>query len=170
MSDRGQIFMSKLVSALCELFQVTRHHTSSFHPEVNSVAGTVISALAQAIRSYCNVEQTNWHKQLSAIMMAFRNAQSATTGYTPYELEFGRSMRTPIDTALIPKETLTKSTQEHMQELVVALKLTNLLATSNHLAAQARQKKQYARTTKEPDYLLRQQVLLKKHSIKPVFF
>ena len=87
-------------------------------------------------------------------MMAFRNAQSATTGYILYELVFGRSMRIPIDTVLIPKETLTKSAQEHMQELVDALKLTNLLVTSNRLVAQARQKKQYDRTAKETDYQL----------------
>ena len=166
-SDRGQNFMSKLVSALCELFQVTRHHTSSFHPECNSVVERTNSTLAQAIRSYCNVEQNNWHKQLPAIMMAFRNAQSATTGYTPYELVFGRQMRTPLDTALIPKETLTKTAQEHMQELVDSLKLTNLLVTSNRLAAQARQKQQHDRTAKEPDFRLRQQVMLKKQNITP---
>ena len=166
-SDRGANFLSKLVAALCELFQVTRHHTSSFHPECNSVAERTFSTLAQAIRSYCNVEQNNWHKQLPAIMMAFRNAQSATTGYTPYELVFGRQMRTPLDTALIPKETLTKSAQEHMQELVDSLKLTNLLVTSNRLAAKARQKQQHDRTAKEPDYKLRQQVMLKKHNITP---
>ena len=72
-------------------------------------------------------------------------------------------MRTPLDTALIPKESLTKSAQEHMQELVDALKITNLLVTSNWLAAQARQKQQHDRTAKEPDYKLRQQVMLKKH-------
>ena len=166
MSNRCQNFTSRLVLALCELFQVTRHHTSSFHPEANSVAERVSSTLAQAIRSYCNVEQTNWHTQLPATMMAFRNAQSATIGYTPYELGFGRSMRTPIDTALIPKETLTKSAREHMKELVDSLKLTNLLVTSNRVAAQARQKKHYDRTAKEPDYQQRQ-VLLKKDSINP---
>ena len=166
-SDRGANFMSRLISALCELFQVTRHHTSSFHPESNSAAERTNSTLAQALRSYCNVEQTNWHKQLPAIMMAFRNAQSATTGFTPYELVFGRPMRTPLDTALIPRESLSKSAQEHMQELVDSLKLTNMLVKSNRLAAQARQKKQYDQKAKEPNFQLRQQVMLKKHNVKP---
>lgn len=31
-SDRGQNFLSKLVAAMCELFDITRHHTSSYHP------------------------------------------------------------------------------------------------------------------------------------------
>ena len=166
-SDRAQNFMSKLVSALCELFQVTKHHTSSFHPQTNSAAERTFSSLSRAIRSYCNVEQTNWHKQLPAIMMAFRNAESATTGYTPYELVFGRQMRTPIDTALIPSESLTKSAQEHMQELVDSLKLTHLLVKSNRLAAQARQKKHYDKTAKKPTYQLGQQVMLRKENVIP---
>ena len=109
-SDRGRNFMSRLVSALCELFQIKRHFTSSFHAQSNSVVERVNSTLAQAIRSYCNVELTYWHKQLPAIMMAFRNAQSATTGFTPFELVFGRQMRTPIDTALIPSERVGRKT------------------------------------------------------------
>lgn len=159
--------MSRLVAAMCELFQVTRHHTSSFKPQANSLAERVNGPLAQAIRSYCSVEQTDWHKQLPAIMMAFRNAQSATTGYTPYELEFGRQMKTPLDTALIPGESLTKTAQEHMQELVNSLKLTNVLVKSNRLAAQTRQKHHYDSTAKEPDFHLGQQVMLPKHHIKP---
>ena len=166
-SDRAKNFMSKLVSALCELFQVTKHHTSSFHPQTNSMAERTFSSLSRAIRSYCNVEQTNWHKQLPAIMMAFRNAESATTGYTPYELVFGCKMRTPLDTALIPSESLTKSAQEYMQELVDSLKLTHLLVKSNRLAAQARQKKQYDRTAKKPTFHLGQQVMMRKENVTP---
>ena len=30
-SDRGKDFMSKLVKALCEMLEITRHHTSSYH-------------------------------------------------------------------------------------------------------------------------------------------
>ena len=166
-SDRGRNFMSRLVSALCELFQIKRHFTSSFHAQSNSVVERVNSTLAQAIRSYCNVEQTNWHKQLPAIMMAFRNAQSATTGFTPFELVFGRQMRTPINTALIPRESLTKTAQEHMQELVDSLKLTNILVKSNRLAAQQKQKKYYDLTAKEPTFQLGQQVMLKTFNVKP---
>ena len=100
-------------------------------------------------------------------MMAFRNAQSATTGFTPYELVFGRAMRTPLDTALIPKENLTRSAQEHMQNLIDSVKITNMLVKSNRFSAQARQKKQYDRTAKEPNFQLGQQVMLRKHNITP---
>ena len=34
-SDRGRSFMSKLVNALCEIFDITQHHTSSYKPSTN---------------------------------------------------------------------------------------------------------------------------------------
>ena len=35
-SDRGAQFMSKLVQALCNMFAVKRHCTSSYHPQTNT--------------------------------------------------------------------------------------------------------------------------------------
>lgn len=35
-TDRGEKFVSKSIQALCELFQVTKHHTSSYYHQSNS--------------------------------------------------------------------------------------------------------------------------------------
>lgn len=51
-TDRGQNFMSKLVTAVCELFQVTRHFTSSYHPQTNATCERMNSTIAQCIRTY----------------------------------------------------------------------------------------------------------------------
>ena len=53
-SDRGQNFMSKLVAALCELFDITRHHTSSYHPQTNSTVERLNSTIAQSLRIYAD--------------------------------------------------------------------------------------------------------------------
>jgi hypothetical protein len=37
LSDRGHNVMSKLVSALCDIFQVTKLRTNSFHPQTNGI-------------------------------------------------------------------------------------------------------------------------------------
>ena len=41
-SDRARNFMSKLVAALCEMFRVTRHYTSSYHPQTNATVSVSI--------------------------------------------------------------------------------------------------------------------------------
>ena len=51
-SDRGPNFMSKLVSALCEMFDITRHHNSAYHHCTNSSCERLNSTLAQTLRAY----------------------------------------------------------------------------------------------------------------------
>lgn len=103
-TDRGSNFLSKLVSAVCEKFQVIRHHTSSFHPQSNSVVERVNGFLGQALRTLCMDNQGNWAELIPAIMLSFRNAVSSSTGFTPYQVLFGRHMHLPIDSTLIPRE------------------------------------------------------------------
>ena len=126
-TDRGSNFLSKLVTAVCERFQVTRHHTSSYHPQSNSVVERVNGTLGQAMRTLCNENQNNWADFIPAIMMAFRNSVSATTGFTPYQILFGRQMRLPIDCALILRENLPVNIKQYVEHLNQQIKVTELL-------------------------------------------
>lgn len=60
-TDRGQNFMIKLVTAVCQIFQVTRHFTSSYHPQTNATCERMNSTIAQCLHTYVNQHQTNWH-------------------------------------------------------------------------------------------------------------
>ena len=85
LSDRGQTFMSKLISAICEVCQVTRHHTSSYHPNTNGTVERQNSTIASCLRAYCGNNQTNWPALLPSIMMAFRKSPSMnTTSFSPF--------------------------------------------------------------------------------------
>lgn len=46
-SDRGQNFLSNLVTAVCEIF----HFTSSYHPQTNSTCERMNSNIAQCLRT-----------------------------------------------------------------------------------------------------------------------
>ncbi|VDI84198.1 Hypothetical predicted protein [Mytilus galloprovincialis] len=50
-SDRGANFCSKLIQALCELFEVQRYHTSSYHPQTNSTCERMNRTIAQTLRT-----------------------------------------------------------------------------------------------------------------------
>ena len=86
---RGQAFMSKLVNALCEIFHIKRHYTSSYHPQTNSTVERLNSTLAQCLRAYCSKNHEIWPSLLPGIMMAFRMSPSTeSTDYSPYFLLF----------------------------------------------------------------------------------
>ncbi|VDI74515.1 Hypothetical predicted protein [Mytilus galloprovincialis] len=84
-TDLGRNFVSNLVNALCEMLNITRHHTSSYHPQTNGLVERTNSTLIQAVRAYSDKDQNNWPNKLPGILMAFRNSPSTqSTEYSPF--------------------------------------------------------------------------------------
>lgn len=58
-TDRGQNFMIKLVTAVCQILQVTRHFTSSYHPQTNATCERMNSTLHNVyVPTLINIKQT----------------------------------------------------------------------------------------------------------------
>ena len=166
-SDRGKNFMSKLIKALCEYFQVKRTHTSSYHPETNSTVERANSTLAQAIRTYIDKDQMNWPALLPSIMMAFRSSPcTESTGFSPFQLLFGKEMNLPIDTTLIPKPTLNANVKQYFEQLIGRLKVVKEIARDNMKIAQEKAKLHHDIRAKEPDFKIGDLVLLKKEKVE----
>jgi transposase InsO family protein len=160
-SDRGQTFVSKLVNAICQIFQVTRHVISSYHPCANSCVERMNQPIAQCLRTYCDEKQSNWADVIPSIMYALRMSPcSQTTGYSPYYLVFGREMRTPFDQALIPKDTLPQTVKQHVQKVLDNLEIARKIATENVLRVQEKSKERFDKNTKPPPFALGDVVLL----------
>ena len=166
-SDRGANFMSKLVSALCEMFDITRHHSSSYHPQMNSTCERLNSTLAQTLRMYCNKEQTNWPQFLPSVMMAFRMSPATeSTTLSPFHMVFGKEMNLPVDTALVPKHTMAPDAKAHFEELIERLKMAKEIALSNVKESQAKSKERFDKKSKEPTFDLHDRVLLRISKIE----
>lgn len=162
-TDRGQNFMSKLVTAVCQIFQVTRHFTSSYHPQTNATCERMNSTIAQCLRTYVNQSQTNWHDILPGILMAIRMSPSTqSSDLAPYQILFGKEMYLPFDTSLIPKDGMNQDAKTHVTNLMKHLKLVREIATQNIQHARQKQKEQYDKTSKEPNFSVGQSVLLHK--------
>ncbi|MES9881485.1 MAG: DDE-type integrase/transposase/recombinase [Sedimenticola sp.] len=161
-SDRGQNFMSKLVRALCEMFDITRHHTSSYHPQTNSTCERLNSTLAQTLRMYSAPDQQNWPSLIPSVMMAFRiSPATESTGLSPFHLVFGKEMNLPVDTSLIPKSTLGPDATDHFNNLIVRLKVVKEIATSNMRTKQEKSKEHYDKRAKEPGFSIGDRVMMR---------
>ena len=140
-SDRGRNFLSKLVNAICELFEVKRLHTSSYHPQTNATVERANSTLAQTLRAYIDKDQMNWPSLLPSIMMAFRSTPcTESTGFSPYQLLFSKEMHLAIDTSQVPKPTLDQNVQQYFEQLISRLKVVKEIAKLNLENAQAKVK------------------------------
>ena len=160
-SDRGTQFMSRLVSALCEMFDVTRHHCSSYYPKTNSACERINSTMAQTLRAYVDKDQKNWADFLPAAMMAFSSSPASGTGLSPFHLLFGKEMNLPIDTSLIPKTTLGLDAQHYFERVLERLKAAKEIAGTNIRIAQEKSKQRHDVQAKDPGLKVGDYVLLK---------
>lgn len=165
-SDRGKNFMSKLVGALCEMFEVKKHHTTSYHPQTNATVERANSTLAQTLRAYIEKDQMNWPSLLPSIMMAFRATPcTETTGFSPYELLFGKNMHLPVDTTLIPKPSLGKDAEQYFTDLVAKLKMCKDIAKKNMETKQIKAKNRFDLGAKAPTFKVGDTVVLKQEKV-----
>ncbi|XP_048252488.1 uncharacterized protein LOC125380443 [Haliotis rufescens] len=165
-TDRGRQFTSKLVNAICEIFEVKHHFTSSYHPQTNGMVERRNSTIAQALKSYCKPDQSNWADILPCVLMSMRNTPCQSTGYSPHHMLFGREMCLPFDTTLTPKPTLGKNAETHLQQLIDNLKVVKSIARDNMSVSQQIDKEHQELKSSEPSFMLGQQVLLHSPVIK----
>ena len=160
-SDRVAQFMSKLVAALCELFAVKRHSTSSYHPQTNATCERMNSYIGQALRAYVKDDQSDWPQVLPGILMAYRMTPAMrSTEFSPYRLVFGREMVAAVDTDLIPKSTLPRSFQEHLSNIVNNLRLSQAVAAENVERNIVKNKTAHDTKARDPTFEKGQTVLL----------
>ncbi|CAC5426199.1 Retrovirus-related Pol polyprotein from transposon 297 [Mytilus coruscus] len=159
-SDRGQGFMSKLVAAVTQIYNVKHYFTSSYHPQTNSVAERTNKTVIQCLRTIVDENQSNCAELLPGILMAFRMSPSASSEFSPYHLLFGKEMNLPVDTTLLPKTDINKNLKVHIENIIDCLKIAKRCATDNLKYAQEKQKKRYDKNTALPKFEIQDLVLM----------
>lgn len=162
-SDRGRNFMSKLINAMCEMFEITQHHTSAYDPNTNGLVGRQNSTIAPSLRTYYGgASQENWPKALAGVLMAFGKSPSMHSAeHSPYHLVFGEKMRLPFAVSLQPKNGLPREAQENIQEVLQQLKMTNEIVQANIKIHQERNKERHNLNIKLPEFQRGDKVLIK---------
>ena len=163
-TDRGQNFLSKLVNAVCEIYNVTRHRTASYNPKANGSCERQNATLIQTLRMYIDQDQSNWNLFLPTVLQALRSSPNVeTSGFSAYKMLFGGEMRLPFDIDLIPRETLGQDVKQNVQQLLDRHKVIRELAKQNTETTQQESKVRCDLKAKPFDFRLREQVLLKVH-------
>ena len=147
-TDRGANLISRIMQQLCKFCKITRMATSAFHQSANSMAERNIGTLIAAVRCYIT-SQHDWYNVLPSILMALRaTVCTQSTEFSPYEVLFGRIMRTSTDILFAP-ETGYKDVDEYIMQLIPRLQLVRDVAKANCEAHQDYYKKIYDRNAKE---------------------
>ena len=143
LTDQGPNFMSCLLEEVYKLLKVKRIRTTPYHPQTDGLVERFNGTLKSMLRKFVSRSQKNWDEYLPYLLFAYREVPQESTGFSPFELLYGRRVRGPLD---ILKESWTGEAQEEtpIAQYIVKMR-TNLkemadIVDVNAKAAQRRQK------------------------------
>ena len=91
------------MEVLADLFRIKRTFTTKYHPQCNGMIEKFHQFLKQRLalkaadRDLDFLDGDNWDEYIPSIMFAYNASVHITTGYSLFELLYGRKVRLPID-------------------------------------------------------------------------
>ena len=92
-SDRDKLFVSHFWKALHQLTGVKLKMSSSYHPETDGASERSNKTVIQCVRYAVERDQRGWARALPKVRFDIMNTVNISTGYSPFQLRFGKSPR-----------------------------------------------------------------------------
>ena len=96
LTDQGSNFTSKLLSEVYNLLHIRLIRTSPYHPQTDGLMERFNQTLKAILRKTA-VQGKDWDKLLPYLLFSYREVPQASTGFSPFELLYGRSVRGPMN-------------------------------------------------------------------------
>ncbi len=99
--------MSRLMADLCQLLKVKQLRTTVYHPQTDGLIERFNQTLKQMLRRVAAEDRRDWDQILPYVLFGIREVPQASTGFTQFELLFGRQPHGLLD--------VTNEAWEHQQ-------------------------------------------------------
>jgi hypothetical protein len=86
-----------VAEALLERYRIQRTVVSAYHPQANGLVERGHDAIVNSLAKYCSKEPGKWVEYLPLALWADRVSIRRSTGYSAFELVYGRDCLLPID-------------------------------------------------------------------------
>ena len=139
-SDRDPRFTSSFWKATWKQLGTRLKMSTAYHPQSDGLTERNNRSLEEALRAYVNYHQDNWDHWLALLEYAYNNSVNSTTGYTPFFLNYGQHPVSPLDYALVSKETQVNHTAATLLENLY----TALDKAHENISHAQQQQKKYA--------------------------
>ena len=164
LTDQGTNFTSKTLRQVYSLLGIRGIKTTPYHPQTDGMVERFNQTLKSMLRKFVSESGADWDQWLPYLLFAYREVPQASTGFSPFELLFGREVRGPLDILRESWEGDAPRQPTNIASYVLKMreKLDQLSSMAHqHLArAQTRQKTWYDRTARSRSFVSGQKVLL----------
>ncbi|KAK7933302.1 hypothetical protein WMY93_004198 [Mugilogobius chulae] len=140
-SDQGPDFESRTIKELCDIAGIHKGRTTPYHPRGNPVE-RFNRTLLNMLGTLTAEKKSHWRDFVKPLVHAYNCTKNDVTGFSPYELMFGRQPRLPVDLAFgLPlKKNIQTSHSQYVQDLKNHLKESYQLAMLNSERVMSRNK------------------------------
>ena len=165
LSDNGSQFTSEMFREFLKLLQIKAVHSSPYHAQSNGTIerfhGTIKPMLKKTVLDHPRL----WHRYLPALLFACRELKNESTGFSPFELLFGRKARGPIDflaDSLSGKDSQSDSRTiyQHVHELKNTISEMAKTAKQSVEKARETQKFYHDKKSRERKFKVNDEVLI----------
>jgi len=95
-TNNGVQFTADYTKIFLDLYDVYVHFVSTYHPESNGLVENRNREIGKQLRNFSN-DNKHWDILLPLALWALRTSKSAVTGYSSFELLYGRKELLPVD-------------------------------------------------------------------------
>lgn len=118
------------MAQLYDQLGITKIKTSVYHPEANGSVERFNGTLKLMLKKFVQERVQNWDKFLPYLLFAYREVPCESTGYSPFELLFGRTVRGAL---AVIKETWLEKQPSGSNLVSHVLEFRRRLATMQRL-------------------------------------
>ncbi|CAF1380204.1 unnamed protein product [Didymodactylos carnosus] len=158
-TDNGVHFNNALVKVITSAMNINHAFSASYHPQTNGQVERFNATFSTQLAKYCNEDHDDWDDNLQSVLYAYNTGIHATTGFTPYELAFGRKQNRPFD-PIAPTITIP-ATGDFYNRLIRTRKILINHSPENIQRQQQRAKHRYDQHRKTTSYSIGDYVFVK---------
>ena len=132
-ADQGRNFESAVIQHLCERLGVKKTRTTGYHPSGNGGVERYNKTLVERISLLLEQEdQKDWEKWIPQVLFDYHSTTHSSTGFTPFQLHYGRQPRSPFATLTLPQEKVKdKSVKQYMSSYKRNIRTQQAIAGEN---------------------------------------
>ena len=96
LTDMRPQYTSECMKEVSRLLSNRNLTTSPYHPMCNGLVERFNATLKAMLKRLCSEKPRQWDRYINALLFAYRKVAQQSTGFAPFELLYGRTMRGPM--------------------------------------------------------------------------